>query len=94
MSNPIENPSSVNSKPSDLTEIVVFAMKLALEFIWNQANAVISGNDWNPKDWEAFDDAFMYTYASLATHFAIAMHNQGVTLPHLCFTLFKSYYYE
>ena len=26
--NPIENPSSVDPKPSDLTEIVVFAMKL------------------------------------------------------------------
>ena len=78
--NPTENPSSVDSKPSDLTEVVLLAMKLALEFIWNQVNAAISGN-WNPDAfWEAFDNALMYTYASLATHFAISFHNQGVTL--------------
>ena len=85
--NPIENPSSVDSKPSDLTEIVLFAVKLALEFIWNQTNAAISGNDdWNSTAfWEAFDAAFIYTYASLATHFAIVMQNQGVTLHDIFF---------
>ena len=33
--NPIKNPSSVDSKSSDLTEVVLLAMKLAMEFIWN-----------------------------------------------------------
>ena len=72
--NPTENPSSVDSKPSDLTEVVLLAMKLALEFIWNQVNDVISGNKtWNQSDWEAFDNALMYTFASVMTHFAVSM---------------------
>ena len=76
--NPTENSSSVDSKPSDLTEVILLAMKLALEFIWNQVNDVISGNKtWNQSDhdafWEAFDNALMYTFASVVTHFAVAM---------------------
>ena len=77
--NPIKNPSSVDSKPSDLTEVVLLAMKLTLEFIWNQANDIISGKEWNYKKsiafWEAFDAAFFYTCVSLVTHVAITMHN-------------------
>ena len=73
--NPIENPSSVDSKPSDLTEVVVFATKLVLEFIWNQVNDAISGN-WNQDAfWDAFHNALMYTYYSIATHIAISMAN-------------------
>ena len=77
--NPIKNPSSVDSKPSDLTEVVLLAMKLTLEFIWNQVNDAISGKEWNYKKsiafWEAFDAAFFYTCVSLVTHVAITMHN-------------------
>ena len=36
--NLIENPSLVNSKPSDMVDIVIFALKMALEFISNLAN--------------------------------------------------------
>ena len=75
-----ENPSSVDSKPTDLTEVVLFAVAKFMEFIWNQVNDAISGN-WNHDAFfEAFDNTLMYTYASLATHFAISFHNQGVTL--------------
>ena len=73
--NPIENPSSVDSKPSDLMEVVVFATKLVLEFIWNQVNDAISGN-WNEDAfWDAFHNALIYTYYSIATHIAISMAN-------------------
>ena len=78
--NPIENPSSVDSKPSDLEEVVLFAMKLVGEFILDQVNALISGNFNHDAFWKAFDNALTYTYASLVTHFAITMHNEGFTL--------------
>ena len=78
--NPIENPSSVDSKPSDLTGVVLLALKLVYEFIWNQANAAVSGNFNHVAFWKAFDNALTYTYASLVTHFAITMHNEGFTL--------------
>ena len=81
--NLIGNPSSVDSKPSDQTDIVVFVMKQALKFIWNQANCLagfsprqeldptLLGNchDWNPESFfYASRDAFMYAYFSLLTH--------------------------
>ena len=90
--NPIENPSSsVNSKPSDLTDVVVFAMKLALKFIWKEANcimgfrpsqeldAAILGNcyDWNPESvFYAYRDAFFCVYFSLGTHILNIVHNK------------------
>ena len=82
--NPIdENPSSVNSKPNDLEEVVFFAMKLVAEFILNQVNAAISGNFNLDAFMKAFDNAFKFTYASLVTHIAISFHNQGFTPFHL-----------
>ena len=89
--NPIENSSSsVNSKPNDLTEIVVFAMELALKFIWKEANcimgfkpsqeldAAILGNcfDWNQESvFYAIRDAFFAVYFSLFTHILNIQHN-------------------
>ena len=83
--NPIENPSSVDSKPSDLEEVVFFAMKLIGEFILNQVNALISGKFDHDSFWKSFDNAFKYAYASLATHIAITMHNERITF-HKFFT--------
>ena len=89
--NPIENPSlSVDSKPYDLLEIVVFAMKLALKFIWKEANcimgfkpsqeveATISGNcyDWNAESViYDFRDAFLAVYFSFLTFILNFIHN-------------------
>ena len=90
--NPIENPSSsVDSKPkNDLLEIVVFAMKLALKFIWKEANcimgfkpsqeveATISGNcyDWNAESViYDFRDAFLAVYFSFLTFILNFIHN-------------------
>ena len=89
--NPIKNPSlSVDSKPYDLLEIVVFAMKLALKFIWKEANcimgfkpsqeveAAISGNcyDWNAESvFYAFRDAFLAVYFSFLTFILNFIHN-------------------
>ena len=89
--NPIENPSSsVDSKTNDLLEIVVFAMKLALKFIWKEANcimgfkpsqeveATISGNcyDWNAESViYDFRDAFLAVYFSFLTFILNFIHN-------------------
>ena len=89
--NPIKNPSSsVDSKPNDLLEIVVFAMKLALKFIWKEANcimgfkpsqeveATISGNcyDWNAESViYDFRDAFLAVYFSFLTFILNFIHN-------------------
>ena len=90
--NPNENPSSsVDSKPkNDLLEIVVFAMKLALKFIWKEANcimgfkpsqeveAAILGNcyDWNDESvFYAFRDAFLAVYFSVLTHILNFIYN-------------------
>ena len=46
--NLIENPSLVNSKPSDMVDIVIFALKMAVEFIWNKANCYFTGTGFKP----------------------------------------------
>ena len=70
--NLIENPSLVNSKPSDMVDIVIFALKMAVEFIWNKANCYLTGTGFrqqqevdaaisgNCYDWnfESFFDAY------------------------------------
>ena len=80
--NLIENPSLVNSKPSDMVDIVIFALKMALEFISNVANCyfrprqqvdtAILGHcyDWN---WEALE----YALISFWTQLTIAMQKHG-----------------
>ena len=89
--NPIENPtSSVDSNPNDLIEIGVFAIKLALKFIWKEANcimgfkpsqeveATISGNcyDWNAESViYDFRDAFLAVYFSFLTFILNFIHN-------------------
>ena len=84
--NLIENPSLVDSKPSDMVDIVIFALKMALEFISNVANCyfrpsqqvddAILGHcyDWN---WEAFE----YIIFSFFTQLTIAMLHNGLLLP-------------
>ena len=85
--NLIKNPSLVDSKPSDIVDIVIFALKMALEFISNRANcyfrprqqqvkAAILGhcNDWN---WEAL----LYVEISFFTQLTFAMWHNGLLLP-------------
>ena len=87
--NLLKNPSLVDSKPSDVVDIGFFIMKMALEFIWNQANCYIMGRnqevdaailsncyEWNPESFfNTVWDAIMYAYFSVGTQIAIAMHN-------------------
>ena len=84
--NLIKNPSLVDSKPSDMVDIVIFALKMALEFISNLANcyfrprqqvdAAILGHcyDWN---WEAL----LYVEISFFTQLTFAMLHNGLLVP-------------
>ena len=70
--NLLKNPSLVDSKPIDMVDIVIFALKMAVEFIWNKANCYLTGTGFRPQqevdaaisgncyDWnfESFFDAY------------------------------------
>ena len=47
--NLLNNPSLVDSKSSDLMDIVIFALKMAVEFIWNKANCYFTGTGFKPQ---------------------------------------------
>ena len=84
--NLIENPSLVNSKPSDMVDIVIFALKMAVEFIWDKANCYLTGTGFRPRqevdaaisgncyDWNP--ESFFYAFYDASFYFFISVWTQ------------------